>query len=418
MMNATHNLKAKQLRRHMMTALAALSLLLAAVGTASAHFVNTDSQQDVTPIQWDTSATGYDGEEGQQHTFQCPAGGSAENIFGSDIYTDDSSICTAAVHAGKIILSSGGIVTIEFRRGRSAYGSTTRHDITSNTYTSWNRSFVFVNQGTDKGAAHTSDAESVQTLRPVQQQPANTDQPGVNRPSSPPDQESAASGSGSTGSSNRRGSASPRRAGREVADGVAASGRDVVNSAAATGQQAAQEGVTKVANSASDRIAGLIGTLGRKKSSPPPAPQPAPTPAEATTAKQPAAQPQLFINKTYLQVNTQPQIVSEGEEPPARLYLLMVSVGNQGAADAGPAQLSLYLADTNQKLGTVSVPAIGARKAQVVPVIGFGKDDSGNYVDKRTGKKITGRVKLLLEPRYSSNDYTFDLKKTKVASVS
>jgi len=311
-------------------------------------------------------------------------------------------------------------VTIEFRRGRSAYGSTTRHDITSNTYTSWNRSFVFVNQGTDKGAAHTSDAESVQTLHPVQQQPANTDQPRVNRPSSPPNQESTASGRGSTGSSNRRGGASSsHNDGRDVAGGVAASGRDVVNSAAATGQQAAQEGVTKVANSASDRVAGLIGTLGRKKkTSTPPAPQPAPTPAETMTAEQPAAQPQLFINKTYLQVNTQPQIVSEGEEPPARLYLLMVSVGNQGAADAGPAQLSLYLADTNQKLGTVSVPAISAQKAQVVPVIGFGKDDSGNYVDKRTGKKITGRVKLILEPRYSSNDYTFDLKKTKVNSIS
>ncbi len=177
MMSATHNLKAKQLRRHIITALAALSLLLAVVGSAAAHSVNTDNQQDVTQIQWDTSAGGYDGEEGQQYTFQCPADGAAESIYGSDIYTDDSSICTAAVHAGKISLSSGGTVTIEFRRGRPAYGSTTRHGITSRTFGSWSRSFVIVNQGTDKRAANISDVAPIQTPGPKPvQQPAHTDQ--------------------------------------------------------------------------------------------------------------------------------------------------------------------------------------------------------------------------------------------------
>jgi hypothetical protein len=97
---------------------------------------------DITPIEWDTNAGGFKGEEGQTYKFRCPADGSAKSIYGSDVYTDDSSICTAGVHAGLISLERGGLVTIEFRPGRSTYGSTTRHGIKSDNYGEWARSFV------------------------------------------------------------------------------------------------------------------------------------------------------------------------------------------------------------------------------------------------------------------------------------
>jgi hypothetical protein len=102
---------------------------------------NEDSE-NVTPIAWDTTPGGFKGEAGQTYTFRCPEEGTAQAIFGSDVYADYSSICTAAVHVGLINLIRGGVVTLEFRPGRSIYGSTTRYGIKSNTAGTHTRSFV------------------------------------------------------------------------------------------------------------------------------------------------------------------------------------------------------------------------------------------------------------------------------------
>ncbi|MCM3904339.1 MAG: LCCL domain-containing protein [Pyrinomonadaceae bacterium] len=63
-------------------------------------------------------------------------------MWGTDIYTLDSSICNAAVHAGKLAMESGGSVTIELRTGESSYKGTTRNGIKTNDYGKYGRSFV------------------------------------------------------------------------------------------------------------------------------------------------------------------------------------------------------------------------------------------------------------------------------------
>ena len=93
---------------------------------------NTDAE-DITPINWDTIAGSFKGEDGTTYKFRCPKAGTEHTIYGSDIYGPYSSICTAAVHAGLISLADGGIVTIEYRPSRSIYGSTVRHGIKSET---------------------------------------------------------------------------------------------------------------------------------------------------------------------------------------------------------------------------------------------------------------------------------------------
>ena len=103
---------------------------------------NKEDTEDITPIAWDTTAAGFKGEGGQTYTFRCPKEGTAQLIYGSDVYTDYSSICTAAVHAGLFSLADGGKVTIEYRPGRSIYGSTVRNGIKSNTSGEYARSFV------------------------------------------------------------------------------------------------------------------------------------------------------------------------------------------------------------------------------------------------------------------------------------
>ena len=101
-----------------------------------------EESDEVTPITWNTSAAGFKNDVGTTYKFECPANGTASAIWGNDIYTADSSICTAAVHAGVITLEDGGTVTVEFRPGRQIYGSTVRNGITSSTFGEYSRSFV------------------------------------------------------------------------------------------------------------------------------------------------------------------------------------------------------------------------------------------------------------------------------------
>jgi len=104
---------------------------------------NSDGSDEVTPISWGTSVVSFRPEIGKIYRFLCPPAGTAGTVWGNDIYTADSSICTAAVHAGKISLETGGEVTIEIRSGRSIYGSTTRNGITSNPFGEFAQSIVF-----------------------------------------------------------------------------------------------------------------------------------------------------------------------------------------------------------------------------------------------------------------------------------
>jgi hypothetical protein len=93
---------------------------------------------------WNANATAYRGQNGARYVFTCPFYGTAASVWGTDVYTDDSSVCTAAVHAGLITLAGGGSVTIEIRPGQDAYSGSTRNGITSSSYGSWVGSYVIV----------------------------------------------------------------------------------------------------------------------------------------------------------------------------------------------------------------------------------------------------------------------------------
>jgi hypothetical protein len=92
---------------------------------------------------WTTTISGACAP-GTRQTFICTPGGTAGPLWGTDDYTSDSSVCTAAVHAGKITFASGGTVTIEHRAGMSTYAGSARHGVTSASWGSWSCSFVLV----------------------------------------------------------------------------------------------------------------------------------------------------------------------------------------------------------------------------------------------------------------------------------
>lgn len=93
-------------------------------------------------------AQAAEGSTGEVFGHTCPAGCDlSATIWGTDVYTDDSPICVAAVHAGVIDASSGGGVDIELLEGRDSYEGSTRNGVTSSDWESWPRSFRFVDGG-------------------------------------------------------------------------------------------------------------------------------------------------------------------------------------------------------------------------------------------------------------------------------
>ena len=98
--------------------------------------------EEVTPVAWSTSTSILAYEAGKTEKFKCPAGGKASTIWGTDVYTGDSSICVAAVHAGVITFARGGTVTVELRPGQSSYKGATRNGVTSTAYGNYASSFV------------------------------------------------------------------------------------------------------------------------------------------------------------------------------------------------------------------------------------------------------------------------------------
>ncbi len=94
---------------------------------------------------WNQNATEHRDNNGMRYVYVCPPNPSQTGIgsvWGTDIYSDDSSVCAAGVHTGAITFS-GGSVTIEIRDGLDNYSGSTRNGITTLDWTSpWAGSFV------------------------------------------------------------------------------------------------------------------------------------------------------------------------------------------------------------------------------------------------------------------------------------
>jgi hypothetical protein len=72
----------------------------------------------------------------------CPAGEGAGSVWGSSLYTTDSSVCRAARHAGAVG-ARGGAVTIFVAGGCSSYDGTTKNGVTTSSWASFSHSFGF-----------------------------------------------------------------------------------------------------------------------------------------------------------------------------------------------------------------------------------------------------------------------------------
>ena len=99
----------------------------------------------VTSAEWSTTASDYRGQDGLLVAFQCaknPRLVNLGNVWGTDTYSDDSSVCSAGVHAGAITYQDGGLVVFEIRPGLDDYQASIRNGVSSATWGTWGGSFV------------------------------------------------------------------------------------------------------------------------------------------------------------------------------------------------------------------------------------------------------------------------------------
>jgi hypothetical protein len=124
------------------------ALLLLMLALAPALSETLDPVPAVHEIDWHTSPLDLNlrGLNGERFRFRCPPGKAATGqVVGSGPYTDGSSICATAVHAGVIRAASGGLVTIEVRPGESRYIASLSHYVQSEAYEKfWSGSFLVI----------------------------------------------------------------------------------------------------------------------------------------------------------------------------------------------------------------------------------------------------------------------------------
>lgn len=83
---------------------------------------------------------GQRGNVGQTFLYEV-TGSNANSAWGTDIYTDDSSLATAAVHAGVLANGQKGVVKVTILGGQESYASTMRNGVTSGSWGSWSGSY-------------------------------------------------------------------------------------------------------------------------------------------------------------------------------------------------------------------------------------------------------------------------------------
>jgi len=84
-----------------------------------------------TPRFHDWYTSTYKMKAGDKVTIWCPPNGKLRTVYGSGTYSGSSSICSAAVHAGKITAAKGGAVKIKVSAGRKKYEGTQKNGVKS-----------------------------------------------------------------------------------------------------------------------------------------------------------------------------------------------------------------------------------------------------------------------------------------------
>jgi len=84
--------------------------------------------------------TGYAQQAGKSFYFTV-TGAVSGSVYGTDLYTTDSTLATAAVHAGVLKTGETAVIKVSIEPGAAAYGSSTRNGVTSYDWGSYPSSY-------------------------------------------------------------------------------------------------------------------------------------------------------------------------------------------------------------------------------------------------------------------------------------
>lgn len=111
----------------------------------------TDKSGGIRTVQseypWDVTVESANGRVGEQFSITLPPGGDYRTVWGTYFYTGDSSIGSAAVHAGLITFAQGGTVTVEVLDGMDYYIGSQMNGVSTSYYGGWGSSFTFIQNG-------------------------------------------------------------------------------------------------------------------------------------------------------------------------------------------------------------------------------------------------------------------------------
>jgi len=82
----------------------------------------------------------FRGQVGRTYRFRAK-GNTDGRVWGTDVYTDDSFLATAAVHAGALLPDEVGVVKVTILPGQESYSGSSRNSIFSSGYGPWTGSF-------------------------------------------------------------------------------------------------------------------------------------------------------------------------------------------------------------------------------------------------------------------------------------
>jgi len=120
------------------------------LSAATALFAAAPAVTGVSPAP--VNLTGYRNKVGQTFDFVV-TGASAGAVWGTDLYTDDSTVGRAAVHAGVVVPGETKTVSITILPGQSRYDASTRNGVASSAWGAWSGSYSFAGATGATGAA-------------------------------------------------------------------------------------------------------------------------------------------------------------------------------------------------------------------------------------------------------------------------
>lgn len=99
---------------------------------------------DVQAATCTSAARDFASNIGDSVSVSCPSGCLTDggSVWGTDVYTDDSSVCAAAIHAGAIG-DGGGVVNFSIVAGLSDHPASDRNGVSTSSWGSWEKSFSF-----------------------------------------------------------------------------------------------------------------------------------------------------------------------------------------------------------------------------------------------------------------------------------